>query len=406
MMTTLPTARTNLTSSPPLLMSRVCVSLSRPSHALQQIGDGMRHGRRIPAPGGPPLPAKQRPGGEIDREAPHPVPPEVYARERSRGARDRHTLAPAGQPAVKEPAEECFLGNRRDASSREGKPCARSRRVHGEHPGGRERCDADGGDAPPPGATPLAARRSHRDGDPQHAGGDHHSPPGHRRQGAHKQRRAPGRQGRDPEHAGKLKSLLPHCTTIVDTTITRGLNGKWSLATYSACRRCAPLATSTSWSSPYVIDTICPSTSRWICPSSGARRVVVSWMIRPAFSASRTRSLVLVMTDPGNGSRICSAAVERGRGWFTAGAVACLARMPQPAASTTMPITTANAAREMISRRLRHSDRPLIPTKFCGQKVASCRIEVSQRALRPVSPKARSRCSDPVCMRCAGASPA
>src|SRR5438876_138359 len=122
MMNTLPTARTNLTSSPPLLMPRVCVSPSRPSHTLQQIGDGMRHGRRIPAPGGPPLPAKQRPGGEIDREAPHPVPSEVYGRKRSRGAGNRHTLAPAGQPAVQEPAEECFLGNRRDASSRQGKP--------------------------------------------------------------------------------------------------------------------------------------------------------------------------------------------------------------------------------------------------------------------------------------------
>src|SRR5437867_429306 len=186
------------------LSPRGCVSPSGPSHTLQQIGDGMRHGRRIPAPGGPPLPAKQRPGGEIDREAPHPVPPEVYGRKRSRGARDRHTLAPAGQPAVKEPAEECFLGNRRDASSREGKPCARSRRVHGEHPGGRERRDTDGGDAPPPGATPLAAGRPHRDGDPQHAGDNHHSPPGHRRQRARKQRRAPGRQGRDPQHVRTL----------------------------------------------------------------------------------------------------------------------------------------------------------------------------------------------------------
>src|SRR5438034_705564 len=162
---------------------------------------------------------------------------------------------------------------------------------------------------------------------------------------------------------------------MVDTTITRGLNGKWSLATYSACRRCAPLATSTSWSNPYSIDTICPSTSRWICPSSGARRVVVSWMIRPPFSASRTRSLVLVMTDPGNGCRICSVAVEWGRGWFTAGAAACLPRMPQPAASTRMLIAAARAARDIVNGLLGRSKPSVIPTNLV------------RRRLRPAAPK-------------------
>src|SRR5439155_10571 len=85
---------------------------------------------------------------------------------------------------------------------------------------------------------------------------------------------------------------------------------------------------------------------------------------RLATSASRTRSLVLVMTDPGNGSRICSVAVEWGRGWFTAGAAACLPRMPQPAASTRMLIIAARAARDIVNGLLGRSKPSVIPTNL------------------------------------------
>src|SRR2546421_6492110 len=99
-------------------------------------------------------------------------------------------------------------------------------------------------------------------------------------------------------------------------------------------------------------------------------------MMRPPLSARRTRTLPARM-EPGNGSRICSVAVERGRGWFTAGAAAGFPTMPQPATTTrTNPITAATAGRDAAGLSLGNALPAVISIKFHDQRLESLRVLV------------------------------